>query len=285
MPPGHSRLKLAGPPDSQAVVVSSSKNGVALIRFNRPQKYNAWAPEMMREMKAALLRAAADEAITSAILTGTGTYYCAGVDFSSQLGLTLPSTLREVAEQDNYDLFDAFITFPKPLFAAVNGPAIGAAVTSATLCDAIVASDTATFHTPFRALGITPEGCSSFHFPRLIGEKGAKLMLEEGKKLTATEAFELGLASEVVEGGSDKLIERAQAVAEAWVAAAQPRKCVNLIGTLQKVNRSESKALAASFFTHAFFKSQYEFAKARNKTGAMWAFWAAGKLQPVLARL
>ena len=268
-------------------VVTSSRNGVALIRFNRPLKFNAWAPEVMKEMKAALARAAADDAISAAILTGTGPYYCAGVDFSGQLGLTLPSTLKKTAEQDNYSLFDAFLSFPKPLFAAVNGPAIGAAVTSAALCDGVIASETATFHTPFTALGITPEGCSSFNFPRLMGQRGAKLMLEEGKKLNAAEALELGLVSEVVPGGPTELIDRAQAVAEAWVAASKPRTCVrlDLIETLKEVNRAESKALASSFFTRAFFKSQYDFAKARNKTGAMWAFWAADKLQPVLARL
>ena len=69
----------------------------------------------------------------------------------------MPSKLRKLAEESNYDLFDQFIAFPKPIFAAVNGPAIGAAVTSATLCDLVLASNSATFHTPFVTLGMVCE--------------------------------------------------------------------------------------------------------------------------------
>ena len=66
----------------------------------------------------------------------------------------------------------SYFQFPKPLIIAVNGPAIGACVTSATVCDAIVASEKATFATPFAKLGVPPEGCSSVHFERLMGKHG-----------------------------------------------------------------------------------------------------------------
>ena len=102
-----------------------------------------------------------------------------------------------------YDINIINGSFPpqKPIIVAANGPAVGGVVTSATLCDAIIASDTATFSTPFSALGLVPEGCSSVHFERIMrgGRADAERMLgPEGWKPTAKEAKEAGLVSEVV---------------------------------------------------------------------------------------
>jgi len=115
--------------------------------------------------------------------------------------------------------------FTQPIIVAVNGRAIGAPVTSASLCDAIVAVQHATFETPFKRLGLFPEGCSSVHFARLMGEETARQMLEEGRRLTAAEALQAGLVTQVV-ATDEELQPAAQALAERWVAEGRPRTLV-----------------------------------------------------------
>lgn len=80
---------------------------------------------------------------------------------------------------------------------AVNGPAIGIAVTLLGLADQVYVSDKATFHTPFTSLGQTPEGCSSYTFPKIMGPAKANELLLAGRKLNATEAYERGLVTDI----------------------------------------------------------------------------------------
>lgn len=263
------------------------RNRVATIVLNRPERYNAWSLEMREAMLDALRRCASDEGVGAAILTGSGKYYCSGVDFAGAMRLTWPSNLQRFAQDSNQALFEAFLAFPKPLFAAVNGPAIGASVTSAALCDAIIAAPAATFHTPFRALGITPEGCSSVNFPRLLGEENARVMLDEGRKVDVAEALSMGLVAEVVEA-PERLLTRAQEIAERWVAQGCVRglrEDPKWLEELFRVNREESAALAASFMQRPFLEAQYQFAAARGKTGPKLIFGLAKTLMPLVSKL
>ncbi|KAG0720821.1 Enoyl-CoA delta isomerase 2, mitochondrial [Chionoecetes opilio] len=95
-------------------------------------------------------------------------------------------------------LIAAFINFPKPLVAVVNGPAVGMGVTMLAHYDVVYASDKATFHTPFVRLGLVAEGCSSYTFPLLMGMGKAAEVLLFGKKMTAREACDGGLVTEVL---------------------------------------------------------------------------------------
>lgn len=88
---------------------------------------------------------------------------------------------------------DAFIDLEKPLIAVVNGHAVGILVTTLGLCDFVIATNDATFHAPFGSTAQTPEGCSSYTFPRILGTSVANKMLLFNYKLTAQEALTHGL--------------------------------------------------------------------------------------------
>jgi enoyl-CoA hydratase/carnithine racemase len=261
--------------------------GVAIITFNNPQRLNAWSGAMLEAMGAALKVAADDDAIKVAILTGSGRYYSSGGDFMD-MGTPdsfLPAGIKKLVADFNEQLFDRFLDFPKPLVAAINGPAIGGAVTSAGLCDIVLASPSATFHTPFTALGLAPEGCSSFVFPRKLGEANAHILLTEGRKVDATTAAEMGLVDELVPG--DKLLQRAKEIALGWAAERRERSIIRdgQLEQLRATNREESMRLGEAVIADSFWEAQQRFAADKNRTAAVWAIWLARCMQPVWSRL
>jgi enoyl-CoA hydratase/carnithine racemase len=187
--------------------------------------------------------------------------------------------------EQNQALFDAFLDFPKPLLVAVNGPAIGASVTSATLCDGIIASERATFSTPFTALGVTPEGCSSVHFARIMGQANAERMLgEEGWKPTAEEALEAGLIQWVAP--HDKLEEESRRIAQEWIASGATRsfRGGSERDELKTVNASESVALADAFLSTPFLKAQFKFLWSKKKRGPAVMFLTMLITRPLWSR-
>lgn len=135
------------------ILVETRSNGVTTLRMNQPKQLNGWTGPMMLAIRESFARLGQDSETKVAILTGTDPYYCAGVNLAGSFKPMHPQKLHNFILKNNAAIFDAFIEFPKPLLIAANGPAIGACVTSATLCDAIIASEKATFSTPFSRLG------------------------------------------------------------------------------------------------------------------------------------
>ncbi|MDX1694493.1 MAG: enoyl-CoA hydratase/isomerase family protein [Ketobacteraceae bacterium] len=272
--------------ESAKYIATTIKDGVATVMMNRPEKLNGWTLEMIEAFKAAFKKAAEADEVKTIIFTGKGDYFSAGVNLGGTLQLMHPKKLHGLIIEMNQSLFDAFIDCPKPILVAVNGPAIGASVTSATLCNGIIASERATFSTPFAALGITPEGCSSVHFPRLMGEQNARRMLgEEGWKPTAKEALEAGLVQWVVP--HDELHAAAMDIARQWAEDNEPRKF--LAGSqreeLKAVNARESRELADAFLAAPFLKEQARFLWSKNKRVPAAMFLSLWALRPAWSRL
>lgn len=136
----------------------------------------------------------------------------------------------------------------------------------------ILASDTATFLTPFGRLGITPEGCSSVHFPRLLGAEAAHKMLHEDWPPSAQEAKDIGLATEVIPRA--ELQDRAQQLAEQWISEGGESLTRRAMGyedfdNLREVNAQESKDLAKAFVSEKFLQAQVDFLTSKKKDATM----------------
>ena len=136
-------------------VLTSINEGVATVTMNKPKKLNGWTMEMMDAFKEAFVKASESDAVKAVVFTGTGNYFSAGVNLGGTIKLMHPKELHDLIVGHNQSLFEAFLNCTKPILVAINGPAIGASVTSATLCNGIIASETATFSTPFAALGLS----------------------------------------------------------------------------------------------------------------------------------
>ncbi|XP_062376860.1 enoyl-CoA delta isomerase 2, mitochondrial [Sardina pilchardus] len=183
---------------SYETLLVSTKDKITTITLNRPQKKNAITVEMYNEIIKALDQAAKDDSVIT-VFTGSGDYYCSGNDLTNFT--KIPEGGMEQMAKDAGELLrqyvKAYIDFPKPLIGVVNGPAVGVSVTVLGLFDVVYATERATFHTPFSQLGQSPEGCSSYTFPKVMGAAKASEMLLFNKKLTATQACEQGLVTEV----------------------------------------------------------------------------------------
>ena len=179
-------------------ILVTQDNGLKTITLNRPSKYNALNHKMYREIISALQQAGQDDSVVT-LLTGAGQYFCSGNDLNNFLNIPPegPEKLAADGKELLREFVSTFIDFPKPIVAAINGPAVGISVTILGLVDMVYASDNATFHTPFMTLGQSPEACSSYLFPKIMGQAKAHEVLLAGRKLNAVEACNYGLVTEV----------------------------------------------------------------------------------------
>jgi len=266
-------------------ILTQKNEGVTTLTMNTPARLNGWTQRMMDALRAGMSAAAEDDETRVLVLTGADPYFCAGVNLSGAFRLGHPRKMHAQIVANNEALFNLFLDFPKPMLIAVNGPAIGASVTSATLCDGIVASEKATFSTPFAALGVTPEGCSSVQFARLMGEKNAERMLgKEGWRPSAEEAHDAGLIQWVVP--HDQLADEAHRIAREWINEGAKRSFRGGSGRdeLKAVNARESVDLADAFLGAPFIKAQYKFLSSKKKWGPAATFLAMLISRPVWSR-
>src|SRR5580658_3015841 len=182
---------------------------VATITLVRPERLNAWTGRMHTEYRALLARAAGDPGVRVIVVTGAGRGFCAGADTRAleghvERGGYDPGTGADLA-RPGYGVrpeFDAEFAYhfgiPKPIIAAVNGPAAGVGFALACYCDLRFAAAGAKLTTAHGRLGLPAEFGLSWLLPRLIGASRAADLLISSRVVLAEEAHEMGLLAAVV---------------------------------------------------------------------------------------
>ena len=193
---------------------------VATITLNRPDKLNAWTEKMDQEIGAAVRAASADDQVRVIILTGAGKGFCAGADMS-----LLSAISQESAQTAGRFLVDRkhawFLSVPKPIIAAVNGPAVGLGFIVPLYCDFRFASEKARFSVIFSKRGLVAEYGLAWMLPRLVGVTNAVELMFTSKMIDAGEALRIGLVSRVFP--EENFLGAVQEFARALASTVSPR--------------------------------------------------------------
>jgi enoyl-CoA hydratase/carnithine racemase len=210
-------------------------DGLATCTLSRPEHLNAYTPRMGIELRDAMYRAAADDDVRAIILTGAGRGFCAGADmgllqsFSGAGGMTDMDALPEVANEpppgptraDFQTEYSYLLSIPKPVIAAINGPAAGVGFVFALFCDIRFAAASARMGAIFSRRGLIAEYGISWILPRLVGLANANDILFSGRLVTATEAERMGLVSGVID--DESFLAEVRAYAKDLVKRSSPR--------------------------------------------------------------
>jgi 2-(1,2-epoxy-1,2-dihydrophenyl)acetyl-CoA isomerase len=244
-----------------SAVEVSREGAVLTITLNRPEVLNALDRSANDGLRAAL-EEAADPSVRAVVLTGAGRGFCAGQDIGELRG-----GARDIAdrlrEQHNRNVL-AIRALEKPVLAVINGPAAGGGLSLALACDVRIASDAATFVPAFAGIGLAPDAGATWLARRTLGAARAFEWLTTGRSLTAAEARDWGLVSEVLPAG--ELDARAAEVAELF--AAMPTRAV--WETKRLLDSAESATLADQLELEA--RAQAELVKTPDFTEGVAAF-------------
>ncbi len=197
------------------------------VTLNRPDKLNAFNPEMHGLLRKAMDRALDEPAVRVVLLTGAGRGFCAGQDLSERdVGAGSPAIDLSVSLGSNYNpLVRRMRALPKPILCAVNGVAAGAGANIALACDVVLAARSASFIQSFSRIGLVPDSGGTYFLPRLLGMARAMGLALFAEKLSAEDAQRIGLIWKVFE--DDQLAAESTAIARAL--AAGPTKGYGLL--------------------------------------------------------
>lgn len=181
--------------DIPAAVRIDRSDNVVVITLNRPERKNAFDQALYLGLAHALADAATDSAVHCVVVTGAGTAFSSGQDLEEMAALARGESM---GSNGFSDLLEQLETFPKPLIAAVNGPAVGIGMTMLLHCDLVLLADVARMRVPFSELGVPPEAGSSALLADRVGWQRAAEILFTSLWIDAPTAVEYGLALRVV---------------------------------------------------------------------------------------
>src|SRR5919198_5612808 len=209
--------------------VTLDRRGAELrIVLSRPDVMNAWDKQLGTDLRAAVEEAAGDDSVRAVVVTGAGRAFSSGADLKAGFDAT-PEGHPDVgtALRERYHPIIAGLRrMPKPVVAAVNGPAVGIGCSLALCCDLVVARESAYFLLAFVNIGLVPDGGSSLLVPERVGFARATEMAMLGERIGARQALEWGLVNRVAaddefDGAVDELAARLAAGPTAAYAGAK----------------------------------------------------------------
>ena len=184
--------------------VTLDRRGAELrIVLNRPDVMNAWDKQFGLDLLAAVELAAGDDGVRAVTITGAGRAFSSGADLRDVSGREARTPeghvdLRRVLTERYHPIITTIRTMPKPVLAAVNGPAVGIGLSLALAADLVVAAESAYFTLAFVNIGLVPDGGSSLFVPSRVGLARATEMAMLGERVTAAQALDWGLINRVV---------------------------------------------------------------------------------------
>src|SRR5205807_6494725 len=233
-------------------------DGVGLIQLNRPEKMNAIGTLTRQQSGEAIKQVEHDDAVRVVALTGSGRAFCSGADvtelFVEGAGMRTPEDVGNVLRTEYMPMLTRLRTMPKPVIAAMNGPAAGIGASYALACDIRIATPEAYLLEAFVNIGLAPDGGVSWLLPRIAGTGVAYEMFFTGKSLSATDAYRLGLINRLVP--ADRLEAEVRELAAHLVS--QPRQA------MAGAKRAVVHALQSSFEEALEFESYLQEAQAAS---------------------
>ncbi len=217
---------------------------VCTITLNRPEVYNAINENIAAELYKALVDASQDENVRAIVLTGNGKAFCSGAD----LKVDNKNSFGEILRKRYNPIIIVIRNMSKPIVCKLNGIAVGAGSSLALACDMIIASEEAALSQIFINIGLIPDAGSSFFLPRLIGAAKTFELFSTGRKVSAKEAFEIGLINKVVPSAD---LDSATLTLAAHYANT-PTVAISLIKKL--INKSFNSSLEEMLETEAEFQ-------------------------------
>jgi len=193
-----------------AAIEYREEDGVLWVKFNRPEALNAINRDFVEGLREVVEYAKKNKSVRVIVLTGEGKAFCAGADikmFSESSHFVARSTIEELGK-----VLEEMEDLEVPVIAAINGFALGGGCEIAMACDIVIASEKASFGQPEINLGIIPGAGGTQRLARIVGWKKAMEMCLTGERISADEAYRLGLVNRVVE--HDKLMDEAKKMVE-----------------------------------------------------------------------
>lgn len=184
-------------------VLVESRDAVAVVRINRPERRNALTAAVKVALRDALAGIAADDGVRAVVIAGEGGHFCAGQDLAEHAETLAadPANVFSTVEEHYSPIARTLATMPKPVVAAVEGVCVGAGLGFALAADLRVLSRTAVLGTAFSGIGLTCDSGLSYTLPRAVGEPRARELVLLGETFSAEQAIDWGIAARLAEPG------------------------------------------------------------------------------------